>query len=164
MVSSKLRPLHSHEENRSTQLDRELAASQSRSGQMVGKRESKMSGPAQLHELSYPGCLQHFYCFSTQRHMWCLALQRSSGAQCLCMFSFIKLDARHHNHFSRQVLIFCVTLSLLPANINELSVIVAYRNRRFPSQPVSRRTSRGHCAIVPRVSDALDGAEGCGPF
>lgn len=93
--------------------------------------------------------------------MWRLASQRSSGARRSFMFPFIKLDAQHHNHFSRQVLIFCVTLSLLPANINELSVIVAYRNRRLPSQPVSRRTSRGHCAIVPRDTDALDGAEGC---
>jgi hypothetical protein len=46
-------------------------------------------------------------------------------------FSFIKPDARHGYHFSRQVLIFHVTLSLLPANINDPSVIVFCRNRRF---------------------------------
>jgi len=64
-----------------------------------------------------------------------LATPRASEAPSLtplvCVFSFIKLDARHHCHFSRQVLIFHVTLSLLPANINDASVIVACRNRRL---------------------------------
>jgi len=64
-----------------------------------------------------------------------LATSRASEVPSLtplvCVFSFIKLDARHHCHFSRQVLIFHVTLSLLPANINDASVIVACRNRRL---------------------------------
>jgi hypothetical protein len=161
VVSFKLRPLHPQGQNTGTQLERGLGPSQSQSGQIVGNRQSKMGGPARLHELNYPSSLQHSYYFRTQWHMWRLASRRSSGARRSYMFSFIKLDAPHHNHFSRQVLIFCVTLSLLPANINELSVIVAYRNRRLPSQPVSRRTSRGHCAIVSRVTEALDDAEGC---
>lgn len=64
-----------------------------------------------------------------------LATPRASEVPSLtplvCVFSFIKLDARHHCHFSRQVLIFHVTLSLLPANINDASVIIACRNRRL---------------------------------
>ena len=64
-----------------------------------------------------------------------LATPRASEVPSLtplvCVFSFIKLDARHHCHFSRQVLIFHVTLSLLPANINDASVIIACRDRRL---------------------------------